>query len=111
MDGRYHRLQYVEFVLSYLDLFSQCALIVVSINCLGIRVFGELEFWFASIKVITLIGLIIFGIVVGQLVSFMSDTQFVLFFHQILEATHVVNVSGSATGKSLIWLRGQYWKH
>jgi len=29
-------------------------------------VFGELEFWFSSIKVITLTGLIIFGIVVGQ---------------------------------------------
>ncbi|CAG7845895.1 Uncharacterized amino-acid permease C777.04 [Serendipita indica DSM 11827] len=34
------------------------------INLLGIRVFGELEFWFSSIKVIALIALILFGIIV-----------------------------------------------
>lgn len=33
-------------------------------NLLGVRVFGELEFWFSSIKVITLIGLILMGIVI-----------------------------------------------
>jgi amino acid permease len=32
--------------------------------CRGIRVFGELEFWFSSIKVIALISLILFGIIV-----------------------------------------------
>jgi amino acid permease len=46
-------------------LTPRTSLTVVSVNCLGIRVFGELEFWFSSIKVITLIGLIIFGIIVG----------------------------------------------
>ncbi|CAL1704868.1 unnamed protein product [Somion occarium] len=34
------------------------------INLLGVRVFGELEFWFSSIKVITLVGLLIMGIVI-----------------------------------------------
>ncbi|KAF6765162.1 dicarboxylic amino acid permease [Ephemerocybe angulata] len=34
------------------------------INLLGVRVFGELEFWFSSIKVVALIGLLIMGIVV-----------------------------------------------
>ncbi|KAJ3485696.1 hypothetical protein NLI96_g4786 [Meripilus lineatus] len=34
------------------------------VNLLGVRVFGELEFWFSSIKVITLIGLLIMGIVI-----------------------------------------------
>ncbi|PCH38247.1 hypothetical protein WOLCODRAFT_96784 [Wolfiporia cocos MD-104 SS10] len=34
------------------------------INLLGVRVFGELEFWFSSIKVVTLIGLILMGIVI-----------------------------------------------
>ncbi|EJD46155.1 dicarboxylic amino acid permease [Auricularia subglabra TFB-10046 SS5] len=34
------------------------------INLLGVRVFGELEFWFSSLKVITLIGLLIMGIVI-----------------------------------------------
>ena len=80
VDGRYHRIQCGNFVLLYLILFSRCLLIVVSINCLGIRVFGELEFWFASTKVTTLIGLIIFGITVGQLVSFKTD----IFFGLIL---------------------------
>ena len=68
-----------QFVLLYLSLFSNRSLIVVSVNCLGIRVFGELEFWFASIKVTTLIGLIIFGITVGQLVSFKTDTFFLSY--------------------------------
>lgn len=99
MDGRYHRFQYVQFVLLYLSLFSRRPFTVVGINCLGVRVFGELEFWFASIKVTTLIGLIIFGITVGQLVSFKTDTFFVLSSHQISGATHIMTVSGSATGK------------
>ncbi|THG95064.1 hypothetical protein EW026_g6520 [Hermanssonia centrifuga] len=34
------------------------------VNLLGVRVFGELEFWFSSIKVITLIGLILMGIII-----------------------------------------------
>ena len=74
VDGRYHRLQYVKFVILYLSIFSRLPFTVVGINCLGVRVFGELEFWFASIKVTTLIGLIIFGITVGQLLSFKTDT-------------------------------------
>ncbi|KAF8524045.1 amino acid transporter [Hysterangium stoloniferum] len=39
-------------------------LVVVTINFLGTRVFGECEFWFASIKVVTIIGLIILGLVI-----------------------------------------------
>jgi yeast amino acid transporter len=31
---------------------------------LGVRVFGELEFWFSSIKVLSLIGLILMGIII-----------------------------------------------
>ncbi|ESK96929.1 dicarboxylic amino acid permease [Moniliophthora roreri MCA 2997] len=34
------------------------------VNLLGVRVFGELEFWFSSIKVVTLIGLILMGIII-----------------------------------------------
>ncbi|KAF8580217.1 amino acid transporter [Ramaria rubella] len=41
-----------------------CLFIVVVINFLGTRVFGECEFWFASIKVITIVGLIILGLVI-----------------------------------------------
>ncbi|KII88578.1 hypothetical protein PLICRDRAFT_41765 [Plicaturopsis crispa FD-325 SS-3] len=38
--------------------------LICAINLLGIRFFGELEFWFSTIKVITLIGLILMGIII-----------------------------------------------
>jgi amino acid transporter len=38
--------------------------VVIIINFLGARAFGEAEFWFATIKVITIIGLIILGLVI-----------------------------------------------
>ncbi|KAH8106707.1 dicarbixylic amino acid permease [Cristinia sonorae] len=34
------------------------------VNLLGVRVFGELEFWFSSLKVLTLIGLLLMGIII-----------------------------------------------
>ncbi|TFY83895.1 hypothetical protein EWM64_g116 [Hericium alpestre] len=37
---------------------------VFGINLLGVRVFGELEFWFSSIKVITLVGLMLMGLII-----------------------------------------------
>lgn len=39
-------------------------IVVLAINFGGTRVFGEMEFWFCSIKVLTIIGLIITGIVI-----------------------------------------------
>ncbi|KAJ9475945.1 Proline-specific permease [Pseudozyma hubeiensis] len=36
--------------------------IVVAINLLGTRAYGEAEFWFASIKIITIVGLIILSV-------------------------------------------------
>ncbi|KAI9459487.1 dicarbixylic amino acid permease [Lactarius psammicola] len=39
-------------------------LFIACVNLLGVRVFGELEFWFSSIKVITLIGLLLMGIII-----------------------------------------------
>jgi len=41
-----------------------CLIVVVCINFLGTRAFGECEFWFASIKVLTIVGLIILGLVI-----------------------------------------------
>lgn len=38
--------------------------VVLVINLLGTRAFGECEFYFASIKVITIVGLIILGLVI-----------------------------------------------
>ncbi|KAF8188432.1 amino acid permease/ SLC12A domain-containing protein, partial [Pholiota molesta] len=37
---------------------------VFAINLLGVRVFGELEFWFSGIKVVALIGLLLMGIII-----------------------------------------------
>nr|GAT58728.1 predicted protein [Mycena chlorophos] len=37
---------------------------IALVNLLGVRVFGELEFWFSSLKVISLIGLILMGIII-----------------------------------------------
>ncbi|OJA18538.1 hypothetical protein AZE42_04008 [Rhizopogon vesiculosus] len=34
------------------------------INLMGIRVFGEFEFWFCSIKVVSLVGLILMGLII-----------------------------------------------
>ncbi|BGP26330.1 hypothetical protein JCM10295v2_005278 [Rhodotorula toruloides] len=41
-----------------------CYVIVVLINLGGTRVYGELEFWFASIKIVTIVGLLILSIVI-----------------------------------------------
>ncbi|KAJ5223653.1 Amino acid/polyamine transporter I [Penicillium chermesinum] len=40
-------------------------IVVYLINFAGTRVFGEMEFWFCSIKVLTIIGLIITGIIIS----------------------------------------------
>ncbi|ODN86860.1 amino acid transporter [Cryptococcus wingfieldii CBS 7118] len=37
---------------------------VISINCLGIKWFGELEFWLSFIKVLTLTGLILLALII-----------------------------------------------
>ena len=41
-----------------------CLVVACAINFGGSRAYGEAEFWFAIIKVITIIGLIILGIVI-----------------------------------------------
>lgn len=38
-------------------------LVILALNIIAVQVFGEAEFWFASIKLITIVGLIILGIV------------------------------------------------
>jgi len=38
--------------------------LVTGVNLAGVRFLGEVEFWFSSVKVISLIGLILFGILV-----------------------------------------------
>ncbi|KAK0656948.1 amino acid permease/ SLC12A domain-containing protein [Cercophora newfieldiana] len=38
--------------------------VILGLNIIAVEVFGEAEFWFASIKLITIIGLIIMGLVI-----------------------------------------------
>ena len=56
-------------------------------NRLAVRVFGELEFWFALIKVITIVGLIVGGL-------------FVIFFH--------VGDFGATASFSNLWTHGGF---
>jgi amino acid transporter len=42
---------------------SVCLIVVFAINFAGAGVYGECEFWFASIKVLTITGLILLGII------------------------------------------------
>jgi len=44
---------------------SICLVVVVVINLFGAGVYGETEFWFCSIKVLTITGLIILGIIIS----------------------------------------------
>lgn len=39
-----------------------CLVILLALNLLTVKLFGELEFWFALIKIITIVGLIVIGI-------------------------------------------------
>ncbi|KIJ15769.1 amino acid-polyamine-Organocation superfamily protein [Paxillus involutus ATCC 200175] len=43
---------------------TMCLVVVVGINILGVGAYGEAEFWFCSIKVLTITGMIILGIIV-----------------------------------------------
>ncbi|TPX62354.1 hypothetical protein PhCBS80983_g00544 [Powellomyces hirtus] len=44
---------------------TMCLVFVAIINMFGAKAYGEAEFWFASIKVITIVGLIIVGIIIA----------------------------------------------
>ncbi|KAF8431958.1 amino acid permease [Boletus edulis BED1] len=43
---------------------TMCLIVAIGINALGVGAYGEAEFWFSSIKVITITGMIILGIIV-----------------------------------------------
>lgn len=53
-----------------------CLVILLGLNLLTVKLFGELEFWFAIIKVITIIALIAIGIVM-IIIGFQTDTGYV----------------------------------
>lgn len=41
-----------------------CLVFITAVNLLGVRAFGEFEFWFALVKVVAIIGMIVLGILV-----------------------------------------------
>lgn len=49
-----------------------CLIILLGFNLLTVKLFGELEFWFAIIKVITILALIVIGIVL-LVIGFKTD--------------------------------------
>ncbi|OIK15074.1 amino acid permease [Bacillus sp. MUM 13] len=49
-----------------------CLVVLLGLNLLTVKLFGELEFWFALIKVITILALIIIGIVL-LFIGFKTD--------------------------------------
>ncbi len=53
-----------------------CLIILLGFNLLTVKLFGELEFWFALIKVITILILIVVGIVL-LVIGFKTDTGMV----------------------------------
>nr|WP_106913138.1 amino acid permease [Staphylococcus pasteuri] len=50
-----------------------CVLILMSFNLLSAKLFGELEFWFSIVKIVTIIGLIVVGAI---MILFAYKTQF-----------------------------------
>lgn len=49
-----------------------CLLLLLGLNLLTVKLFGELEFWFALIKVITILALIVIGVVL-LVVGYQTD--------------------------------------
>src|SRR3954454_10652490 len=49
-----------------------CLILLLGLNLLTVKLFGELEFWFALIKVITILALIIIGVIL-LIIGFQTD--------------------------------------
>ena len=49
-----------------------CVIILLGLNLLTVKLFGELEFWFALIKVITILALIVIGVIL-LVIGFKTD--------------------------------------
>ncbi|MFT8309709.1 MAG: amino acid permease [Sporolactobacillus sp.] len=67
--------KYIQFwfnVPQWLPAFL-CLIVLTILNLLTVKMFGEIEFWFAIIKVITIIALIILGLIM-IITGFKTDT-------------------------------------
>lgn len=75
-------------------------LVILFLNIIAVSFFGEAEFWFASVKLLTIIGLIILGIV--------------LFFgggpnHDPVSIKHVVSASFFLYSTEVAFKRSFHW--
>ncbi len=50
-----------------------CLVILLFLNLLTVKLFGELEFWFATIKVITIVALIVIGLIL-LIIGFQTES-------------------------------------
>jgi AAT family amino acid transporter len=81
---------YVRYWFPHVPQWLPALVVLIALygaNQLAVRVFGELEFWFALIKVVTIIALILGGL-------------FVIFFH--------VGELGTTAGFSNLWSHGGF---
>ncbi|WP_208952225.1 D-serine/D-alanine/glycine transporter, partial [Rahnella sp. ChDrAdgB13] len=59
-----------------------CVLVLLSLNLATVKMFGEMEFWFAMIKIVAIVGLIIAGLVM-VLTHFQTPTGTVAAFSNL----------------------------
>lgn len=59
-----------------------CVLVLLSLNLATVKMFGEMEFWFAMIKIVAIVGLIIAGLVM-VLTHFQTPTGSVASFSNL----------------------------
>ncbi|PVH73517.1 hypothetical protein DL98DRAFT_50370 [Cadophora sp. DSE1049] len=57
--------QYWDDTTSPAVWISIILILVLLLNCATVSIYGEAEFWFAFIKIITIVGLLIFALVIG----------------------------------------------
>jgi len=81
---------------------SICLVVVFTINMLGAGAYGEAEFWFASIKVLTITGLIILGIVIDLGGGPNHDRLGFRYWRHPGPLVQFAGISG-ATGRFLGW--------
>lgn len=70
--------------------------VFTAVNFLPVGIYGELEMWFASIKVITIVGFIIFGICVDAGVG---KQDYLGFYNWVHPAPFLEYMTTGATGK------------
>ncbi|KAL5494696.1 hypothetical protein ACEPAI_157 [Sanghuangporus weigelae] len=81
---------------------TMCFVVILIINVLGVGIYGECEFIFASIKIITIVGLIILGVVLDLGGSPSHDRIGFRYWHDPGPFVQFNGISG-AKGRFLGW--------